>query len=80
MHVPRKDELVVFNFYSDLNNHSGISDYVLSLQETIKEGITGLVKQAHLWKKYRALWKMQKVNGLLVEMEMCIYFPIPFID
>ena len=62
--VPDQDELVVFNYFTDLSNHSGILDHATALQETIREGITSLIRQAHWWKKYRALWKMQKVSDI----------------
>lgn len=73
--VPDKDELVVFSYFTDLINHSSILDYATVLHETIREGITVLLKHAHWWKKYRALWKMQKVgreeNAI---MYVCFFF------
>ncbi len=60
--VPEKDEPVVFTFFSDISYHSDILDQATSLQETIRSGISSLLKQAYWWKKYRGLWKVQKVR------------------
>lgn len=82
IHVPDKDEPVVFNYFEDLSNHSGILDHATALQEVIKEGINALLRQAHWWKKYRALWKMQKVPSLLCKYHQFItsYYNNNFIN
>ena len=62
VHVPDRDEPVIFTFFSDISYHCDILDQATVLQETIRSGISSLLKQAHWWKKYRGLWKVQKVR------------------
>ena len=60
--VPGVDEPVSFNYYTDVCLHHSVTEHAMAVQETIKGGIAALVKQASYWKKYRALWKMQRVS------------------
>lgn len=59
--VPSADEPVAFTYFTDVSFHVHILEQVTVVQETIRGGIAALVKQANYWKKYRALWKMQRV-------------------
>ena len=59
--VSGADEPVVFSYFTDVSSHANILEHAIAVQETIKGGITALMKQANYWKKYRALWKMQRV-------------------
>lgn len=59
--VPSEDEPVIFSYFSDVSAHATVLEQAMVVQETIKAGISALLKQAHHWKKYRALWKMQRV-------------------
>lgn len=61
--VPTADEPVTFSYFSDVSAHVNILEQAMVVQETIKSGIAALVKQANYWKKYRALWKMQRVSA-----------------
>ena len=61
--VPSVDEPVIFSYFTDVSNHIKILEHAQSVQETIKQGIGSLVRQAHYWKRYRALWKMQRVRN-----------------
>lgn len=59
--VPSADEPMTFSYFSDVSAHINVLEQALVVQETIKGGIAALVKHANYWKKYRALWKMQRV-------------------
>lgn len=61
--VPSADEPMVFSYFLDVSVHASVLEHAVAAQETIKAGIGALVKQAYHWKKYRALWKMQRVCG-----------------
>ena len=60
--VSGQDEPVVFSFFNDVSAHPIILETAMAVQETIRSGLGALVKHANWWKKYRALWKMQRVS------------------
>ena len=60
--VAGQDEPVVFSFFADVSSHPSVLELATAVQETIRNGIGALVKHANWWKKYRALWKMQRVS------------------
>ena len=59
--VPGQDEPVVFSYFTDLSVHPTVTEMAQAVQDAIRGGITSLVKYANRWKKYRLLWKMQRV-------------------
>ena len=60
--VAGQDEPVVFSFFADVSSHPSVLELATAVQEIIRNGIGALVKRANWWKKYRALWKMQRVS------------------
>ncbi len=76
VHVHGMDEPVAFTYFTDVAAHNSVLEHASSVQETIKGGIAALVKQAHYWKKYRALWKMQRVC-ILVRVVVRLYLLLP---
>ena len=60
--VAGQDEPVVFSFFGDVSSHPSVIELATTVQETIKNGIGALIKHTNWWKKYRALWKMQRVS------------------
>lgn len=62
--VPGQDEPVVFSFFTDMSSHPTVLELAVGVQETIRNGIGALVRHANWWKKYRALWKMQRVSTI----------------
>jgi len=66
INLPDRDEPIAFTFFTDISYHSDILDQATVLQETVRSGISSLLKQAHWWKKYRGLWKVQKVSQSMV--------------
>ena len=63
--VPGQDEPVVFSFFTDVSSHPSVLELAAGVQETVKSGIGALLKHANWWKKYRAMWKMQRVSMLV---------------
>lgn len=61
--VPGQDKPVVFSFFSDVSMHPAVNEVGLCVQEAVRNGIVSLVKHANTWKKYRPLWRMQRVCG-----------------
>lgn len=60
--VPGQDEPCVFSFFTDVSRHPSILELAQGIQETVRSGIGELFRLANWWKKYRSLWKMQRVS------------------
>lgn len=75
--MPSADEPVTFTFFTDVSGHGTILECAMTVQESIKAGIAVLVRQAHYWKKYRALWKMQRVCAREGKLVMASRFRYP---
>ena len=59
--VTGQDEAVLFSF-SDVSMHPAVNEVALGVQEGIRGGVASLLKHISWWKKYRLLWKMQRVG------------------
>jgi hypothetical protein len=70
--VQSADEPVVFSYFTDVSAHMGLLDQASEVQDIIKTGISALVKHANYWKKYRSLWKMQRVRMHLEQQGVCV--------
>jgi len=60
--VAGQDEPVFFSFFSDVSMHPAVNEVALGVQESVRGGVASLVKHISWWKKYRLLWKMQRVG------------------
>ncbi len=63
--VAGKDEPYLFSFFSDVSRHPAVLELAQSIQDTIRTGIGELLRLANWWKKYRSLWKLQRVSVVL---------------
>ena len=70
--VPGQDEPVKFSFFSDVSMHPEINELGFHVQQSIRRGIQQLVAHANTWKKFKLLWRMQRVRILYVLLT-CIY-------
>ena len=59
--IPGQDEPVRFTFYSDVSLHPDINELGTHVQESIRCGISQLISHASTWKKFKPLWRMQRV-------------------
>lgn len=60
--VAGKDKPEIFTFFSDVSMHPTVNEVALEVQEDIRDRVASLVKHASWWKKYRPLWRMQRVS------------------
>ncbi len=61
--VPGQDEPYVFSFFTDVSRHPSVLELAQGIQETVRASIGELARLANWWKKYRSLWKLQRVSG-----------------
>ena len=61
--VAGQDTPFVFSFFSDASAHLTVVECVAAVQETARGVVVALVRAANTWKKYRPLWKMQRVRA-----------------
>ena len=59
--VEGEDEPYVFCFFTDISANPEIIDYVQTIQTDIKNTLTNMTRYLNRWKKYRSIWKVDKV-------------------
>lgn len=59
--VEGEDELYTFSFFQDLHLNPDITELVQTIQGNIKNTLTNLQRYLNRWKKYRSIWKVDKV-------------------
>ena len=59
--VPGQDEPVRFTFFSDVSVHPEVNEMGLHVKEAVSCGLSQLVAHASTWKKFKLLWRMNKV-------------------
>ena len=62
--VPGKDEPVVFSFFSDVVLHPDVSEIGNLVREKVMVGINDIMGYTNRWKKYRQLWRLQRVSDV----------------
>lgn len=60
-----EDEPYVFCFFTDISANPEIIDYVQTIQTDIKNTLTNMTRYLNRWKKYRSIWKVDKVLGTI---------------
>ena len=52
-----------FTYFSDVSLHPEVNELGACVQESIRGGISQLVANANAWKKFKLLWRMQRVTA-----------------
>ncbi len=60
--VAGRDEPCLFSFFTDVSRHPAVLELAQSIQDTNRASIGELLRLANWWKKYRSLWKLQRVS------------------
>ena len=60
--VEGEDELYVFSFFTDISANQEIIELVQTITTNIKSTLTTLTRYLNRWKKYRNIWKSEKVK------------------
>ncbi|ORZ35435.1 dynein heavy chain and region D6 of dynein motor-domain-containing protein [Catenaria anguillulae PL171] len=58
------DEVVSFSFFSDVSNNAAVVNTMVFLNQGIARCFAGIAKYLDTWRKYRPLWKVDKVITL----------------
>ena len=61
-----EDDLFVFSFFTDIAMNPDIIELVQRVQNDIKQTLTTLQRYLTRWKKYRGIWKVDKVSMVRV--------------
>lgn len=64
--VEGEDEPYVFSFFTDLSANPDIIELVQMVQGNMKNTLTNLQRYLNRWKKYRSIWKVDKVSWITV--------------
>ena len=59
--VPGQDEPVRFTFFSDVSVHPEVNEMGLHVKDSIRCGLSQLATHANSWKKFKLLWRMNRV-------------------
>ena len=60
--IPGEDEMFVFSFFSDISATSSVIGMVQMIQNNMKSTLTTLTRYLTRWKKFRRVWKVDKVR------------------
>ncbi|XP_067660223.1 dynein axonemal heavy chain 10-like [Haliotis asinina] len=60
--VEGEDELYVFSFFQDISQNPEIIELVQIVAQNIKNTLTSLQRYLNRWKKYRNIWKPEKMQ------------------
>ena len=60
--VEGEDELYQFTFFTDISVNSETIDTVQTIHYNIKNTLTNMQRYLNRWKKYRSIWKVDKVT------------------
>ena len=63
--VEGEDEPYVFTFFTDISANPDVIELVQTIQNSIKNTLTSLTRYLIRWKKYRGVWKVDKVGGYI---------------
>jgi len=64
--VQGEDEPYVFSFFTDISINPEVIDFVQAIQNNIKNTLTNMTRYLNRWKKYRSIWKVDKVRFQLL--------------
>ena len=60
--MPNEDEPYLFTFFSDISANPDIIVLVQTIQNNMKTTLTALTRYLTRWKKFRGIWKTDKVR------------------
>ena len=60
--IESQDEPFVVSYFSDISSNSEIVSLVVTIQRSIKNTINGLTRYLMRWKRFRIIWKSDKVG------------------
>ena len=67
--IESEDHLFVFSYFPDISTNPEIVSLVLNIQHSIKNAIANLTRYLMRWKRYRSIWKVDKVGSSFVAAE-----------
>ena len=65
--IPGEDEPYVFSFFTDISTNPEVIELVQTIQSNMKSTLTCLTRYLTRWKKYRGIWKVDKVTLLFTQ-------------
>lgn len=71
-----QDEMVVFSFYSDIIQHPEVGEWGMAVKETIFMGVSNVVHYIGQWKRYRLLWRVQRVSSASLSVPTASMSPL----
>ena len=60
--IPGQDQPITYTFYTDVIQHPDVNDVGGAVKEAIYGGIGNIMNHVGLWKRYRLLWRVQRVT------------------
>ena len=70
-HAEGEDEPVVFSFFTDISSNPVIIDLVTTVSKSVQNSLGMLNKYLTRWRRYRPLWKLDKVGPCIVKTINC---------
>ncbi len=74
-HIPGQEQPITYTFFTDIIQHPDVNGVGVAVRDTILMGIQTIVSHVGLWKRYRLLWRVQRVNPSLIDYKIiCPFF------
>ena len=66
--IAGEDEPYIFSFFTDISASPEVIELVQTIQSNMKNTISTLTRYLTKWKKYRSIWKVDKVCDLIISL------------
>ena len=68
--VPDQDQPVTFTFFTDVVQHPDVIEIGGAVKDAIHQGVESILACVSVWKRYRLLWRVQRVSEMSINLSM----------
>ena len=68
--VPDQDQPVTYTFFTDVVRHPDVIEIGGAVKDAILQGVESIMACVSVWKRYRLLWRVQRVSEMSVNMSV----------
>jgi len=69
-----ENEPVVFSYFLDISTNPDVVELVMQTQNRVRAAISGLTRYLMRWKRFRTIWKSDKVSVVSARLLLIIFF------
>ena len=68
-----ENEPVVFSYFPDISTNPDVVELVMQTQNRVRAAISGLTRYLMRWKRFRTIWKSDKVRIVSARLLLIIF-------